>query len=206
MGLWVALCAGQDSVPPEAPAPEEIGARFSTTVVESSFGTTAMFASALRGEVFYLEPGTLKLPNFKKLKPVGEIYTNGLNIPPRDFMEGFPGVTDRFEWFAIDYTGKFYIKAPGKYQFAVVSDDGSKLYIDGKVVVNNDGHHPPLRAEGSVKLAEGLHAMRLSYFQGPRTAIALMLGVRLPGDKEFRFFNTNEFKPPVNPDEWKSGK
>ena len=25
------------------------------------------------------------------------------------FREGFPGITDRFEWFAIEYTGTFYV-------------------------------------------------------------------------------------------------
>jgi hypothetical protein len=37
------------------------------------------------------------------MKPVGTIHTSSLNIPPRIFTDGFPGVTDRFEWFAIDY-------------------------------------------------------------------------------------------------------
>ncbi len=171
--------------------------------VEPKFGATVVIPSGLRGEIYYLKPETFQLPKFEKLKPVGTIYTNGLNIPPRDFMEGFPGITDRLEWFAIDYTGRFWIQNPGKYRFALVSDDGSKLYIDGKTVIDNDGHHPPLRVDGSAKLAGGIHAIRISYFQGPRTSLALMLGVAGPEDKEFRVFNTNEFRPPANPDDWK---
>lgn len=179
---------------------EDIGAKFSTTVVEYSFGTTTATTSRLRGQIYYLEPETLKLPKFENLTPVGVIYTNGLNIPPRQFTEGFPGVTDRFEWFAIDYTGRFYVQQSGKYAFVLVSDDGAKLYIDRRVVINNDGRHPPLRLEGSIKLDRGLHDIRLSYFQGPRFQIALMLGVRPPGVREWRFFNTDEFLPPANPE------
>ncbi len=190
--LLSAICLAQNPPPP----PEEIGARFSTTVVESLFGTNVVDPSRLRGEIYYLKPGSSSLPNFKKLKPVGAIYTNGLNIPQRAFNEGFPGVTDRFEWFAIDYTGKFYIANPGRYEFVLLSDDGSNLYIDGKKVVQNDGLHPVQRAEGSVKLTKGMHAIRLSYFQGPREWIALVLGVRGPDEDRWRIFNTDEFKAP----------
>ena len=45
---------------------------------------------------------TSHLPKFEKMKPVGTIYTSSLNLPPQDFRQGFPGVTSRFEWFAID--------------------------------------------------------------------------------------------------------
>jgi len=173
--------------------------------VEARFGTTVVIPSGLRGEIYFLPPGTLALPKFEKLEPVGTIYTNGLNIPTREFTEGFPGVTNRFEWFAIDYTGRFYVSNPGKYRFALVSDDGSKLYIDGRMIIDNDGHHPTLRMDGAVKLAGGIHRMRLSYFQGPRTELALMLGVCGPGETQFRLFNTNEFKPPANPEDWKYG-
>jgi hypothetical protein len=173
--------------------------------VEAHFGTTVVMPSGLRGQIYNLKPNTIALPKFDKLEPVGTIYTNGLNIPPRDFTEGFPGVTKRVEWFAIDYTGRFYINKPGKYRFALVSDDGSKLYIDGKVVINNDGVHGPLRADGAVKLEGGIHSIRLSYFQGPRFTIALMLGVAGPEDSNFRVFNTNEFRPPTHPEDWKYG-
>ena len=49
---------------------------------------------------YLIEPSEW-LPKFEKLEPVGTIYAKGLYIPPREFMEGFPGITDRVEWFAI---------------------------------------------------------------------------------------------------------
>lgn len=189
---WLAaVCLAQDQTP------LDVGAHFETTVVESRFGTTAKIPWGLRGDIYYLKEGTSELPRFEKLKPVGTIFTNGLYIRPRDFGEGFPGVSDRFEWFALDYTGRFYVAKAGKYKFALISDDGSKLYIDGRKVINNDGVHGPLRSDGAVRLTEGVHTIRLSYFQGPRFTIALILGVLRPGDKDWRIFNTDEFKPPV---------
>jgi hypothetical protein len=89
----------------------------------------------------FSEARDAKLPRFEQGKPVGSVYTNVLQVPARDFHEGFPGVTDRIEWFVIDYNGRFWIQQAGYYHFSLTSDDGSKLYIDGKLVINNDGLH-----------------------------------------------------------------
>ena len=160
----------------------------------ATFGTTVVIPSGLRGEVYHIPHNTTKLPDFEKLKPVGSIYTSSLNIPARDFKEGFPGVTRRSEWFAIDYRGRFWIDHPGLYTFVLTSDDGAKLYIDDRLVVDNDGQHPPLDRGADVDLGAGIHTIRVSYFQGPRFQVALVLQVASPGEK-LRIFSTNEFKP-----------
>jgi len=186
--------------PAQTQEPIDIGTKFSTTVEESLFGTTTATTGGFRGEIFYLEPMTLALPKFSKLKPVGAIYTDYLYIPRRSFTQGFPGVTDRFEWFAIDYAGKFFINNDGKFEFVLISDDGSKLYVDRHLVINNDGHHPALRKQGAIKLSRGLHQIRLSYFQGPRDEIALVLGIRTPDKPDWRVFNMKDFRPPAGSD------
>lgn len=60
-----------------------------------------------------------------------------------------------------------YIDIPedGVYQFYTFSDDGSKLFIDGKVVVDNDGSHSLRRANGKLALKKGYHEMKLLYFE-----------------------------------------
>lgn len=165
------------------------------------FGTTVVLPSGLRGVVYHIRRNTAKLPDFHKLKPVGTIYTASLNIPPQDFRAGFPGVTKRFEWFAIDYTGRFWIDKPGEYQFVLTSDDGATLSIDDELVVDNDGTHPTKDESGSVTLSAGIHRIRVCYFQGPRFHIALVLRVAPPGG-ELRVFSTDEFKPPLHPESW----
>jgi hypothetical protein len=166
-----------------------------------TFGTTVVVPGGLRGDVYKIPPRSLQLPNFRKLKPVGSIYTAELNVPPRDFTEGFPGVTDRDEWFAIDYTGRFWVNKPGVYRFSLSSDDGSKLYIDDIVVIDNDGIHATWTEKRDAPLSFGIHRIRVSYFQGPRYRLSLILKVAPPGG-DWRVFNTNEFRPPPDPEDW----
>ena len=116
-------------------------------------------------------------------------------MPPRPFDEDFPGVTDRFEWFAIDYSARFSISEPGTYRFALPSDDGSILHIDSKKVIQNDRQHPIVEKSGSAYLKMGEDAIRVSYFQGPRFHVALVLRVARPEDPELRIFHTDDFKP-----------
>jgi len=159
------------------------------------FGTTVVMPDGLRGQIYFLKFESNELPNLKKMKPVGTIYTTSLNIPPQNFDQGFPGVTKRFEWFAIEYSGKFWVQFPGIYRFSLLSDDGSKLWIDGKLVIDNDGIHAPREVFGERDLAAGIHRIEVGYFQGPRMSLALVLKVALPGDN-WRIFNVDQFKPP----------
>ena len=98
-----------------------------------SFGTTVVVPGGLEGVIYHIRKNSKALPDLSKIKPRGKIYVSTLNVPLRDFTEGFPGVTKREEWFAIDYTGRFWIDKPGLYRFALTSDDGSRLYIDDQI-------------------------------------------------------------------------
>lgn len=147
----------------------------------------------LKGNIYYLPDGTDHMPDgIEQQKSEGVIYTDSLNVPERDFTEGFPGVTNRFEWFGIIYTGRIQIAKPGTYHFHAVSDDGVILWIDGKQVLANDSIHGPDDSNGDVKLSRGMHDLKLWYFQGPATQIALQLFVTVPGGQE-QLFSMKDF-------------
>ena len=55
-----------------------------------------------------------------------------------------------------------------------------------------------IEKEGKVRLKAGVHRIRVSYFQGPRFHVALVLRVAGPRDNELRVFHTDDFKPPAN--------
>ena len=170
-----------------------------------TFGTTVVNSSGLQGRVFHLDPDTRKLPNLSRRAPVGSVYTTTLNIWPQDFAEGFPGLTDRYEWFAIAYTARIWIETPGTYRFSLMADDGARLKLNGKLVVDNDGVHQAQALSASATLSRGVHELELDYFQGPRFAVALVLAVAPPAGA-WRIFDMEDFKPPKDPEQWVKGR
>lgn len=142
---------------------------------QASFGTAGSTPFQLRGQIYYLDEGADHLPDFSALRPQGTISTTVLNVPEQSFEQGFPGVTNRFEWFAIDYRGAFTVPAPGTWRFRLTSDDGSRLLIDGRQVIDNDGIHGAVAVEGEAQLDEGVHSIEVQYFQGPRFEVGLVL-------------------------------
>ena len=66
--------------------------------------------------------------------------------------------------FAVQFSSAIQIDDPGEYSFSVCSDDGSKLYIDDKLVVDNDGSHSRIIKTGKLSLDNGTHGIRIDYF------------------------------------------
>lgn len=62
----------------------------------------------------------------------------------------------------------------GAHRLVVVSDDGVRVSIDGRVVFEDWTHHGPTREEVEVELAPGEHRIDLEYFQ-IRGAYALLV-------------------------------
>ncbi|WP_277464727.1 PA14 domain-containing protein [Parabacteroides sp. PF5-6] len=65
------------------------------------------------------------------------------------------------------YEFRAWIRIPerGVYRFYTFSDDGSRLLIDGNVVVDNDGSHNSRRKDGKVALEAGFHELKVLYFE-----------------------------------------
>lgn len=68
------------------------------------------------------------------------------------------------EQFVSEVIGNINIATAGQYEFRLTSDDGSRLRIDGAVVINHDGPHGATPATGSVQLSTGYHALRIDHF------------------------------------------
>ncbi len=67
--------------------------------------------------------------------------------------------------FAYDFRTLVNIPEDGVYRFYTFSDDGSKLFIDGHMVVDNDGGHNDRQRKGMVALKAGFHELRVLYFE-----------------------------------------
>jgi hypothetical protein len=74
--------------------------------------------------------------------------------------------------YSIEWNGWLWVEQPGEYTLATVADEGSLLYLDGALVVDNGGFHSAVRVEQTVNLTRGYHEMRLRFWQ--RTGGSLM--------------------------------
>lgn len=89
----------------------------------------------------------------------------------------------REEYFGLSFDGWIQVPTTGVYRFTLTSDDGSRLAIDGRPVVDHDGYHGTTRKSGAVALEAGRHALHLQYFQagGGR---ALSVDLRRPDGRD----------------------
>lgn len=67
--------------------------------------------------------------------------------------------------FAIRATGTLTIPESGLWTFGTNSDDGARLRIAGRNVINDDTHHAPQDRFGTVTLEAGQHDLELIYFE-----------------------------------------
>ena len=67
--------------------------------------------------------------------------------------------------FGAEITGFLQVATGGTYNFTLNSDDGSLLYIDSTIVVNNGGPHSPGAASGSAILAAGLYPFKVEFYE-----------------------------------------
>lgn len=67
--------------------------------------------------------------------------------------------------FSVWWQGIINAPASGTYVFQTLSDDGSYLYIDGQLVVDNGGVHSSRPVFSSVNLEAGPHDIDIKYFQ-----------------------------------------
>ena len=84
-----------------------------------------------------------------------------------------PNVDTAMPWtvaFAQRYRGLITIPAAGSWTFSTTSNDGSKLFINGQLVVDNDGIHASQTRSGSITLPAGVAIFDLKYFNHSSTA------------------------------------
>jgi alpha-L-rhamnosidase len=113
--------------------------------------------SGINGVAYKLYLGSFKkIPDMRRLKPAEtgtafKINLNALKVPQENFALSFKGYID--------------IGKSGKYTFYLSSNDGSKLYLDNKLLIDNDGEHGPAERSRELKLTKGRHPVKVDYFQ-----------------------------------------
>ena len=72
--------------------------------------------------------------------------------------------TTQDDRFAVRFSGKFIIPRSGDYLFHTLSDDGSKLYLNNQLVVDNDFNHGFKQESGLISLEAGEVDFIVDYF------------------------------------------
>lgn len=86
--------------------------------------------------------------------------------------------------FAIVAEGYLYVPKSNNYVLRLISDDGSRLILNGEEIITHDGTHGATPRDGEVLLAEGYHPFKVEYFnRSGGKALSL----------QWRSFNDGEF-------------
>ncbi|MFC1500419.1 alpha-L-fucosidase [Candidatus Zixiibacteriota bacterium] len=95
------------------------------------------------------------LPDFDALRRIRRGTSADVSLPDEP---------ERVEYVGYRYSGYIGIPHDDVYLFTLVSDDGSRMLIDGEVVVDNDGLHGSQGLVGTVPLAAGAHEIVVEWF------------------------------------------
>lgn len=95
------------------------------------------------------------MPDFSKLKVIGKGSTESLQTE---------SIAKRDDYFAITFEGYIHFPADGVYRLILASDDGSRLFLDGQLTIDNDNNHPLQELSALIRVRKGLHPLRIEYF------------------------------------------
>lgn len=119
------------------------------------FDEPTLDLAQLHYQYFEIDGPITQLPDFDTLNVVKEGTTDSLL---------YQKLSERNEQVAYIFTGELQVPKEGDYLFTVYSDDGSQLFIDGDMLIDNDGKHDYEPKSGLIQLSEGTHEFRLTYF------------------------------------------
>jgi len=118
----------------------------------------------------YYETKCEKMPDLSNVDPDDSGVASNFRIDTRK----------RDDNFVFSFRGFIKVPEDGLYTFYTASDDGSMLYIGGRLVVNNDGLHGTREISGDIALEAGPHAITVLFFQAGGGE-ALSVSMKGPG-------------------------
>lgn len=140
-----------------ATATDDAGA-IATDSIEVTVSTSNESTPTTTGVAFeYYEGLWDNLPDFSSLTPVSSGTTDQFDVSPRQR-------DDEFGLRFVAYANISETEA-GTFTFYTTSDDGSRLLVDGQVVVDNDGQHASQERSGTIDLTSGWHKLSVEYFE-----------------------------------------
>jgi glucose/arabinose dehydrogenase len=126
--------------------------------------TPATTTSGLKAEFFDYTSGLSVLPDLSGR--VADVIRTDTLINYASTSAAWTGLDARFaDTFASRHTGFVRVDTAGSYTFYLNSDDGSKLWLDGELIINNDGLHSMRELSATRTLSAGYHSLRVEFFE-----------------------------------------
>lgn len=88
-----------------------------------------------------------------------------------DFQDRSPDRLIAEDGFSVRWRGFVKVDHETDYTFHTLSDDGVRLWVDGRPVISNWGDHAPKLDSGKIRLKEGYHSLRLDFYENGGTAV-----------------------------------
>lgn len=135
-------------------------------------GSLSSNVSSLQVKTYTMQPA---LKNIKVQPGIQYRYFEADNFSMKQLDQLSPfrsgvaqqvGTSDkqRSEKYAFVFEGYILAGKTGLYHFYTSSDDGSQLFIDDQLVVNNDGNHGMEERSDKAYLQKGLHRIKIYYY------------------------------------------
>jgi predicted alpha/beta superfamily hydrolase len=127
----------------------------------------------------YFEGEWDSLPDLSRLSPVKSGITENIDLTP----------AEKSDSFAIRFEGYLHIKEKELYYFWITSDDGSELYLNNQLTLDNKGQHEVhLPKVTVVPLTPGYYPVIINYFEisgGQSIAAGMIKGNENPSPTPF---------------------
>ncbi len=94
--------------------------------------------------------------------------------PQIDFFWLDDGPDPLKDHFSVRWEGWLKAPVPGDYQLAVVCDDGVRLWLDGKLLIDDWQNHSPMTGTVKVRMTDKPARLLIEYFQAGGTAVVTL--------------------------------
>jgi hypothetical protein len=146
-----------------------------TLSADGSLGNPDQGQQGLVANVYPVPTNTQVVPAnsvLSSIKPVQTLVLPNLDYPEGPYTDPIPGVS-LSSWYALVIQGQLLIAQSGTYMFNQLSDDGSRVYVDGNLIIDLSTHATLSQTSSPITLAAGAHVFEVVYEQkmGPRLGL-----------------------------------
>ena len=163
-------------------------------VIGKALGKRSTVDNGLVGNVYPIDGEVSELPQFDTANIIGTVAVDNLDINKTKAFKATLG--GRNEWYGIHFRGSLNITEAGEYTFCMNNDEGAQLYLDGNLIIDNDGmHETPNEVCETFDVDPGEYGLDLLKYQSAVGPMVLQLTWSKDGGDKVAIPQENLFPP-----------